>query len=209
MNENIRSTLKARLSQQGQASLIAQAEAAVVLNVPSTDSMALAHSTVELTNSQFDLDQQLAQVLHLQTTLARELKRLENLLKQFQSDVFTASPELSKQTTTWTRDTKTLQLKLAEYNERLSQHRTTAPPRPSIAEVAERQAELFALKQRLQEVEEKINWYEGLPPDIGEARRVLEDLKTELRGLVERRNTGFEGLVDGGEVRSRLPVRRG
>lgn len=209
MDENIRSTLKSRLSQQDQASLIAQAEAAVVLNAPSTESMALAHSTVELTNSQFDLEQQLAQVLHLQTTLAREMKRLGMLLKQFQSDVFTAPPEISKQTTTWTRDTKTLQLKLAEYNERLSQHRTFAPPRPSIAEVAERQAELFALKQRLQEVEEKIKWYEGLPPDIGEARRVLEDLKSELRGLVERRNTGFEGLVDGGGVRSRLPVRRG
>lgn len=151
------------------------------------------------------------QISHLQQTLNREQNRLEGLLAKLQSDDFKPPPELSRQTASWTRDTKVLALKLDEYNERLSQLRNLTPPNPSMADVSERQTELEALKQRLREVEGKIAWYEGLPPDLGEARRIMESMKSELRELVDRRNAGFEGLVEAGNrggARTRLPIRR-
>lgn len=64
------------------------------------------------------------------------------------------------------------------------------------------------LRDEVRELDARIAAFEGLPPDVGQARLVLEEMKAELRQWVERRDRGFEGLVDGGG-RSRLPIRRG
>lgn len=209
VNETIYTALQSHLRPSGQTHLLSQAETSVLLNAANTAPPTLAHHTAELTTAQFNLDQQLLQITHLEQTLAREQKRLDALLQHLRSEVFAVAGDVPRQTTTWTRDTKALQLKLDEYGERLSQHRGVTPPRPGVAEVAERWDGLLAVKGRLRDVEGKIEWYEGLPPDVGEARRVLEDLKVELRELVDRRNAGFEGLIDGGGGRSRLPLRTG
>ena len=100
-----------------------------------------------------------------------------------------------------------LQRKLDEYNERLAQYRDVRPPRPGVADIAERQAELGRVKGRLRDVNARIEWFQGLPPDVSEARRVLEGLKDEFRGLVDVRNERFEGLVEGGGEGSQVPVR--
>lgn len=207
LDHDIYMALDSSLTPTAHSSLTAQATASILLNSPTTNPSILAQRTIDLTTAKFDLDEQLLHITLLQTTLSHEQERLESILRDLHSEDFTPAPGMSGQTALWTRDAKMLQLKLDEYNERLSQSRSIAPPRPNVSDVRGRVAELEGMKSRLREVEEKISAYEGLPPDIGEARKVLEGLKADLRVLVGRRDEGFEGLVERGSG-SRLPIRR-
>jgi HAUS augmin-like complex subunit 1 len=63
-------------------------------------------------------------------------------------------------------------------------------------EAAKENAEV--LMQRVRDVEEKIEVYEGVPPEAREVRRVMVELRGELEGWVRRRDGLFEGLVGGG-----------
>lgn len=179
-----------------------------MLSAPNSSPTTLAQRTVDLTISSFELTQQLIRVTALQTILVAEHQRLEALLQTVRSDAddsnssggpFSPPTDLPQKTSEWTRNTKTMRSKLREYDERLSSLESLGmQPKPSIEDVATRQAELREMEGRLAGLEEELRWYEGVPPDVGAAREFLARAKDELRALIEERDRLFEGLVESG-----------
>lgn len=149
-----------------------------------------------MTNDQFDLSQQLRRTEELRQTLEQEQRRLSALLKEVRSDVWKAAPNLPEKTAEWTRATKLLKAKLAEYNDRLNAGGNSPVPKPTMQDVDEQEREVQQLKLQLRELEERVSAYGGLPSDGDAAKSKVESARRELRELVMRRDRLFEDLVE-------------
>ncbi|EGO55545.1 hypothetical protein NEUTE1DRAFT_85950 [Neurospora tetrasperma FGSC 2508] len=68
----------------------------------------------------------------------------------------------------------------------------------TVEQVRREQEAYLELLRRKHELDVKVRAFEGLPPDIEQARRALELLREGLRSLTNRRDEAFEGLVEGG-----------
>lgn len=68
----------------------------------------------------------------------------------------------------------------------------------TVEQVRREQEAYLELLRRKHELDVKVQAFQGLPPDIEQARRALELLREGLRSLTSRRDEAFEGLVEGG-----------
>lgn len=68
----------------------------------------------------------------------------------------------------------------------------------TVEQVRREQEAYLELLRRKHELDVKVRAFQGLPPDIEQARRALELLREGLRSLTSRRDEAFEGLVEGG-----------
>ncbi|KAK5005331.1 hypothetical protein LTR28_007838 [Elasticomyces elasticus] len=155
----------------------------------------LAHDIISLTDTKYNLEEQLSRVSTLQQSLEREQIRLERIFSEVQSDSFKPSPDLPEKTNDYLRSTKTTKAKLAEYNERLNTFAAVPRTRPSIDDVANHRAEATTLVSKLEVVTAKLDAFHGLPTDPNLARARVEAAKVELRGLIRKRDNLFETLI--------------
>ncbi|ESA41958.1 uncharacterized protein NCU02410 [Neurospora crassa OR74A] len=68
----------------------------------------------------------------------------------------------------------------------------------TVEQVRREQEAYLELLRRKHELDVKVRAFQGLPPDIEQARRAVELLREGLRSLTSRRDEEFEGLVEGG-----------
>lgn len=88
---------------------------------------------------------------------------------------------------------------MGEYDERLRNASASGSeiPEKLLSEVEAANANAEVLMQRLRDVEQRIEVYEGVPPEAREVRRVMQELRAELEGWIRRRDEMFEGMVGG------------
>ncbi|KAK4981765.1 hypothetical protein LTR66_009724 [Elasticomyces elasticus] len=183
------------ITSRGREALKELSTAAVFLDAPCLSSEALAHDIISLTDTKYNLEEQLSRVSTLQQSLEREQIRLERIFSEVQSDSFKPSPDLPEKTNDYLRSTKTTKAKLAEYNERLNTFAAVPRTRPSIDDVANHRAEATTLVSKLEVVTAKLDAFHGLPTDPNLARARVEAAKVELRGLIRKRDNLFETLI--------------
>ncbi|KAK0269493.1 hypothetical protein LTR35_014789 [Friedmanniomyces endolithicus] len=190
--EDVYQTLLDSLSQEDLETLDAVAGASVMLNA--SDFTQTCQRICELTADQFDLSQQLNRTECQNATIESECSRLKGLLTELRA--FQPPPNVLEQTAEWTRSTKQLKSKLAEYDERLGAIRSVPTPSPSIEDVSRLKNEVTVLQNRLNMVTTELAAFDSLPSDPKAARAVLERARKDLRELTKQRDQLFESLAD-------------
>lgn len=188
----------ASLSDQGARSLEELAETAISLGTLSIDVEEMGKGIIDLTMEEFDVAEQVRRVDALQTCLDRELIGLKAQIEELRSDeAFEAPRDLQQKTTEWTRSTKLLSIKIAEYKERIGVlERVGQMKGPKIEELREEELDVMRLQDEVKGLEGKVQTFYGLPPDKDAAKEEYENIVGELRSLKRHRDTLFEGLVE-------------
>jgi HAUS augmin-like complex subunit 1 len=199
--------VKANLTQDGQEALNALAATAVTLNTPTTNPETIAHALIQHTSTAQTLTNQVAHIHTLQTYLEKQHSLLRTQINELQTNpAFKTPPNLHRQTTEQTRQTKHLRSKIREYEDKLSslqsmQSRTMTPGSKHIGstdalmEMLEQQKALDELKARVESVEREVGEYSGLPADREAARKEVGKLEVRLDELRRKRDGLFEGMV--------------
>ena len=192
--EDVYQTLLDSLSKEDFETLDAVAGATVMLNASNLTQT--CERLCELTADQFELSEQLNRTEVQNVTIESECSRLERLLIELKAEHFQPPPSVLEQTAEWTRSTKQLKSKLAEYDERLGAIRSVPIPSPSIEDVSRLKSEVVVLQNRLNMVTTELAAFDSLPSDPKAARAVLERARKDLRELTKQRDRLFEGLAD-------------
>ncbi|KAI4717898.1 hypothetical protein E4T48_05932 [Aureobasidium sp. EXF-10727] len=198
LNNTLTKSLQTSLSSQGTTTLTSQATTAITLNTtPSAKTLATALLTLSTTLS--SLHSQLNETKTLKANLVAQNSSLHSELQTLTSGPFTMESNLPKRTAEITRQTKVLKAKVNEYDERLRNASASGVeiPEALLADVEMSKSNLQALVQRVKEVEQRIEEFEGVPPEAREVRKVMQDLRAELEEWVRRRDEKFESLVGG------------
>jgi HAUS augmin-like complex subunit 1 len=198
LNTTLTTSLTTSLSANGTTDLTTQATTSILLNT-SPSATNLATSLLTLSTSLSVLQTQLAATSALQSSLLSHQNTLHSELTDLQSPTFKSESNLPQRTAEISRQTKLLKAKVAEYDERLrNTTSSTDVPEKLLVDVEAAKENAEVLVKRVKDVEEKIEGYEGVPPEAREVRRVMVELRGELEGWVRRRDGLFEGLVGGG-----------
>ncbi|KAI4726023.1 hypothetical protein E4T49_06238 [Aureobasidium sp. EXF-10728] len=200
LNNTLRTLLQTSLSAQGTKALTAQATTAITLNTPTPSPTTLATNLLTLSTTLSSLQSQLNATKTLKANLAAQNSSLQAELQTLTSQSFTTESNLPKRTAEITRQTKVLKAKVNEYDERLRNASASGAeiPEALLADVEMSKSNLQSLMQRVKDVEQRIEVFEGVPPEAREVRKVMQDLRAELEGWVRRRDEKFESLVGGG-----------
>ncbi|KAF2237484.1 hypothetical protein EV356DRAFT_511606 [Viridothelium virens] len=195
-NDDLIETITGALTDDGHESLNALAELSVGLNAPNVHPQTLAKNAVDLTEAEFDIEQQCRQAKAIAGYLEAELERLGEVENDLKSDAFTAPSELGSKTLDWTRGTKQLKAKVTEYRDRLNSLSDAVPDKPNINELINAENHLASLKKRLMGLEKDVKSFVGLPHDKDLARFKVAEANQELQDLRKKRDHRFEALVE-------------
>nr|POF15237.1 hypothetical protein CFP56_42126 [Quercus suber] len=183
------------LSAAGQDNLDVLAKSAVLLQ--STNLLTMSDRLCSLLISHFDVYEQFRQVEAQQEALDREHTRLKEVLTELKSDAFKPPEDLLEQTSEFTGNAKHLRAKIGEYDERLQGVRAQNSSSPKIENLVQRMIDVQTQREQLVVLNGKLSAFQSLPPDAKAARNKVEAARNELRQLVTKRDSLFEGLVDG------------
>jgi len=169
------------------------------LNSTTTAATTLATTLLSLSTSLSALHNQLTATQTLQTSLLAHQTTLRNELQDLQSSDFQSEKNLPQRTAEIIRQTKLLKAKVGEYDERLRNASATGSeiPEKLLTDVEAANANAEMLMQRLRDVEQRIEAYEGVAPEAREVRRVMQELRAELESWIRRRDEMFERMVGG------------
>ncbi|PGH26590.1 hypothetical protein AJ80_01719 [Polytolypa hystricis UAMH7299] len=193
--------VEVNLDDKGTKFLNDLAEAAVMLGSLTPDAQDLGHAIADMTREEFDTAEQIRKVESLQTYLEKELVTLRSRQGELkQEDVYETPADLPAQTAEWIRGTKMLDAKIAEYEDRIVALDRAGPIRgPRIEELMAEEESVLRLREHVKSLEGRVKMFHGLPPDIQESKLEYERVESELRGMVQRRDGMFEGLLDSGK----------
>jgi len=197
-NGSIISALQDGLDAHGREALEALADVATRLDSKDTGTLALADGICDKTQISQMLAQQLLQLTQLHNNLEHNLSSLRGQLQELRAPAFQAPLSLQRQTLEWTRNTKQLRTKIAEYTDRLaviqaSQTDTTAA---DVHNLVEREEELTALEDKLGLLSAQVKAYQGLPKDKDAAIDEIRTVETQVVELQRKLDSIFEGLVE-------------
>ena len=189
--------LEKALTQEGETSLDALSSLSVLLNQPVADTENLGRRIIDLQVTSFNLDQASDRISVLERNLNTELDRINNLIKDLESDAYQCPPNLAKQTTDYQRKTKALAAQLPELKDRVaSLSAATGIPSTTVEDVKAEEDRFKDTMAKVNALEAEVKNYHGLPQDTDLARLELESLRVELRDLTRQRDSMFEGLVE-------------
>ncbi|KAI9879235.1 MAG: hypothetical protein M1830_009166 [Pleopsidium flavum] len=189
------SSVEHNLTREGRTSLDVLASISVAVGgVPAEHEM--AGKIIELTAAEFEMQQQVQRVETMQSHLARELSAFREQLAEVRGEVFQAPANLPQKTSEWRRSSKLLNIKLAEYKDRLTVLERGKAPALSIAQIIGEEKDVFQLQGVIEALEGKESGFKGLPRDTGLAKVEVERVRRELVTLDRKRDGLFEGLVE-------------
>ncbi|KAL2002454.1 hypothetical protein VTN02DRAFT_6762 [Thermoascus thermophilus] len=189
--------LEAGLDDKGARALDDLAEMAVTLGTLGTDAGDLGHAIIELTKEEFDAAEQVRKVEALQGYLEKELAALRKQLHELKTGKeYETPPNLPAQTAEWSRGTKLLAVKVAEYKDRTAALERNANTKgPTIGELMMEEENVIRIKETGKTLEGKLRFFHGLPPNVQAAREEYKKLERELQQLTRQRDAMFEGLI--------------
>jgi HAUS augmin-like complex subunit 1 len=199
--------IKGSLTEEGEQALNALASTAVTLNTPTANPDTLAHALIQHTTTSQNVENQLAHLQTLQNYLMKQHSLLCAQLNDLKTNpAFSTPPDLQRQTTEQTRQTKQFRTKIREHEDKLSplhanQTRTMTPGSKSIgsaeaiSEMLEQQKALDELRGRVESLEREVEEFAGLPADREAARKEVAKLEVRLDEVRRRRDELFDGMV--------------
>jgi HAUS augmin-like complex subunit 1 len=147
---------------------------------------------------------QLAHLQQLQRALEAELAGLRSQALELRAaTAFQAPAALQRQTLDWTRNTKLLRAKLAEYADRLAALSANGAgggggPAEDVAGLVAQERRNGMLEEKLFAIETEISAYKGLPPNRDAAVEEVRKMEQEAARLERQLDAQFEGLVEKG-----------
>lgn len=196
-NSEILSGLEKALTRDGQASLEALSSLSVLLNQPMADIESMGRRIIDLQVTSYSLEQASDRISILEKHLNTELDRINNLIKDVESDAYQCPPDLAKQTTDYQRKAKALAAQLPDLKDRVaSLSAATGVPGTTVEDVKAAEDKFKTMMAKVNVLEDEVKKYHGLPQDTDLARLELESLRAELRDLTRQRDSMFEGLVE-------------
>jgi HAUS augmin-like complex subunit 1 len=150
----------------------------------------LGQSIVELTVEEFEAQKQIAKVDTLHRYLQQELGRLQMELDELKSDGAYETPSnTQKLTSEWTRGTKTLAIKVAEYQDRIASLERVQPQGPTIEELVTEEENVSRMREAVKSLQGRVRAFQELPKDASGARKKCQDLERELAQLTQERDS--------------------
>ncbi|KAF2835777.1 hypothetical protein M501DRAFT_1034080 [Patellaria atrata CBS 101060] len=182
-------TLREALTPAGETALTALAGLGTELALPSTSPTVIAESLISLQSHIATLSMHIRHLSALHDHLTTTLEALRQDLQDFPSSLPPAPS--ATETQSYARATKLLRTKIAEYNSRLSSLPPSTHPNVSITALIDAEAEVRALRTRIEELEQRVKAFGGLAGDREGLRRMIGKMESELEALKGRR----EGLL--------------
>ncbi|CAG8946101.1 unnamed protein product [Penicillium salamii] len=172
------------------------AESAVALgNTLNPNPGDLGQSIVELTVEEFEAQEQIAKVDTLHRYLQQELDRLQADLDDLKSDMAYETPSnTQKLTSEWTRGTKTLAIKVAEYQDRIASLEKVQSHGPNIEELVVEEENVSRARETVRSLQGRVKAFRDLPKSIPAARSKCKDLENELGQLIQQRDSMLGSL---------------
>ncbi|KAK2746269.1 hypothetical protein FQN55_005697 [Onygenales sp. PD_40] len=191
-------TIEANLDDKGAKFLDELAETAVLLGTFTPDIGELGHGIMDLTREEFDAAEQVRRIESLQAYLEKELEALRlQMVELKREEIYEMPAELPAQTAEWVRGTKLLNAKLEEYQDRISTFDEIGNHQgPRIEQLMAEEESVLRIREAVKTLEGRVKMFQGLPPNVQDAKKELERAEREYRVLVHKRDTMFENLVD-------------
>ncbi|GLA27551.1 hypothetical protein CBS147346_6166 [Aspergillus niger] len=183
------------LDDNGRRHLDDLAETTAVLGALGTNTRDLGQSIIELTVEEFNAQQQMSKVQALHDYLERELATLrEQLLDLKTNEVYETPANLPALTAEWTRETKMLNAKAGEYQDRIASLQRSKSKGPTLAEVIAEEQGVIRMLESTKALVERVQKFHDLPKDVRGAQVQYKELEQELETLTQQRDTMFEKL---------------
>ena len=188
--------LEDALTEGGKTALNDLAEANLLLGTLSADPMEMGERVVELSNSKFEMDEQLRRVSHLHSQLDREMEMMRAEIEKVRRLVDEAEQEdMQQRTAQLNRESKQFTTKTKQYIEQVAALEMFAITSPSILEVRKQEEGVKMSQTKVKALERRVVELHNLPPDLEAARGEYQRAQSELRGLRRRRDELFERMV--------------
>ncbi|KAL4750187.1 hypothetical protein BDW72DRAFT_120382 [Aspergillus terricola var. indicus] len=185
------------LDEAGNRDLDDLAETVAVLGTLGTGTKDVGQSIVELTEEEFETQEQMQRVERLHSYLKRELVTLCEKLQELKSNPAYEMPaNLPALTAEWNRGTKLLSAKINEYKDRSAALGRNSNKGATLEEVMLEEEEVGRLVDSVKALEARIETFHNLPKDITGARAEYRTLEAEFNCLIQARDSMFENLVD-------------
>ncbi|CAG7934644.1 unnamed protein product [Penicillium olsonii] len=184
------------LDDRGRRDLNDLAESAAALgNTLNPNLGDLGQSIVELTVEEFEAQQQIAKVDTLHRYLQQELSRLQAEFDELRSNVAYETPaNTQKLTSEWTRGTKTLAIKVVEYQDRIASLEKVQSQGPNIEELVAEEEKVIKMREMVRSLQGRVRAFRELPKNIPAARAKCKDLENELGRLTQQRDSMLGSL---------------
>lgn len=189
--------LEEALPRDGSTSLDAMATAALRLGLAYPEPAQLAQAQLALLTRASDVSQALARVEVLQRHLRDESTQLDALLAEVGGDAYRPPADLARRNVEMQREVRALSKGLPEMKGQVAAlARAVGVPDPTVEQVCQEEETYLELLEVKRGRERQVAEFEGLPPDLDQARQQLDSLRRELRSITERRDAVFENLVE-------------
>ncbi|KAM0427165.1 hypothetical protein ACHAPT_007592 [Fusarium lateritium] len=197
LREGLLDAVQHNLPADGHTALDAMAHMALQLGLAFPEPETLGHRMCELQSSVYDTEQMKARVELLHQHVDAEAARINDILRELQSEDYQPPSHLAKQNLEMQRKVKALSAKLPELQDRVAAlAASTDSSHPTIADLARDEQEYLAVLARKKELDAQLASFQGLPSNPDMARSELEDLRGQLRSITSQRDAVFEGLVE-------------
>ncbi|KAM5352131.1 hypothetical protein ACJ41O_004854 [Fusarium nematophilum] len=197
LREGLLEAVQHNLPPDGHTALDAMANMAVTLGIAFPEPETLGRRMSELQSGIYDTEQMKARVEILHQHIDQEAARINDLLRDLQSDEYKPPSHLAKQNLDMQRKVKALSAKLPELQDRVAALAASADgSHHTIADLAREEQEYLAVLARKKELDLQLASFQGLPSNPDVARSELEALRGQLRSITSQRDAVFEGLVE-------------
>lgn len=184
------------LDESGARDLDDLAETKVALGALTTDTIDLSQSVIELTQEEFDAQDQLSHVEMLRGYLEKELATSKQRLEKLKSDkTYEIPSDLPSRTAEWVRGTKLLAAKIGEYHDRIASLERNKLGGPTIKELEQEEENVIRFKETVMMLEGRVRAFHDLPKNVEGARSQYKQLERELGQLTQQRDSMFGSLV--------------
>ncbi|KAJ5871486.1 uncharacterized protein N7529_003839 [Penicillium soppii] len=186
------------LDDKGQRDLEDLADSAAALgNTLNPNPGDLGQSIVELTVEEFEAQEQIAKVETLHRYLQQESARLQIELQGLKSDVAYEIPsDTQRLASEWARGTKTLAIKVAEYQDRITSLERVQPQGPTIEELVAEEENVIKMRETVKSLQGRLRAFQNFPSDASGARAKYKELESELDQLTQQRDSMVDSLVE-------------
>ncbi|KAF4967082.1 hypothetical protein FSARC_5303 [Fusarium sarcochroum] len=197
LREGLIEAVQHNLPADGHTALDAMANMALQFGVAFPEAETLGRRMCQLQLSIHDAEQMKARVELLHKHIDDEAARINDILKDLQSDDYQPPAHLAKQNLDMQRKVKALSTKLPELQDKVAALAASADSsHPTIADLARDEQEYLAVLARKKELDLQLASFQGLPSNPDMARSELEDFREQLRSISSQRDAVFEGLVE-------------
>ena len=190
-------TIEEELPKEGQIALAGMADMATSAGIAFPEPQTLGKRFVEIQSEIFEMQQLVSRVELLGRHINDEVVKAEATLKHISSESFKSSSTWAKGNLETQKQIKNLDARLAslQTNNRTSVASTNSA-HPKLEDLAEAEHSYMDLLQKKKELDIDMSRFEGLPADISQARKEVDEIRRQLRDITSRRDAVFEGLVE-------------